>query len=308
MIKKILLAIFLILFMLEAFARVVLPPNTYNQIFQISDNPKILYELKPDSKVIFRGIYTKIPAANINISKSGLRDRYYPFFKGEDVFRIAVVGDSIAFGWGVEVEASFPKELERMLNRKGKKRFEVMNFGVPGYNIIQETAVLKEKVSKYNIDVLIINHNPSDFFKTFNYFRPPFVNPYFSKFSYFYRYVVQLCFSYRENKQSRKHPPPDSEMDEMLRSIDEIVEISKRQNFKIMMACEIIHPWMDYFVKECKKNDIIIMEYYSDVYLEGLKDKTTISKKDRHPNDLGHKIIAQKILKELVRNGLLLAN
>src|SRR5579883_3140779 len=81
----------------------------------------------------------------------GARD--FTVEKPAGTFRIACVGDSYTFGWGVNVEDSFPKQLEQSL---GKKRpVEVLNFGVMGYNADQCRVTLEQVALKYQPDLVI---------------------------------------------------------------------------------------------------------------------------------------------------------
>ena len=52
------------------------------------------------------------------------------------------VGDSFTFGTGVRAEDTFLAELERGLREKGL-RAEVLNLGVPGYDAVETTALLR---------------------------------------------------------------------------------------------------------------------------------------------------------------------
>jgi len=72
-------------------------------------HPTRRYELKP----YFVG---KTYDANLSINSYGLRDFERPISKGDDAYRIAILGDSITFGIGVEMEQTFPKILEKKLN------------------------------------------------------------------------------------------------------------------------------------------------------------------------------------------------
>ena len=72
------------------------------------------------------------------INSQGMRDYEYPYQKGKDVFRIAVLGCSRTYGYGVNMEETYSKVLESMLNEKHKK-VEVLNFGVNGYGICHMT-------------------------------------------------------------------------------------------------------------------------------------------------------------------------
>jgi len=65
--------------------------------------------------------------------------------KPADVFRIVVLGDSVAFGWGVDDEVTFVRRLESEW-RPGPsgKRLEVVNTALPMYDTNQELAALRE--------------------------------------------------------------------------------------------------------------------------------------------------------------------
>jgi len=78
------------------------------------------------------------------------------------VFRIAIIGDSVVYGFGIPREDSFPKQLESLLNAQHGGGFEVMNFGVPGYNIKAIAETLDAKVLKYKPDLVIYGYCLND--------------------------------------------------------------------------------------------------------------------------------------------------
>ncbi len=67
----------------------------------------------------------------------GMRDRDYAIEKPAGTFRIALVGDSIGVGWGVNVEQRFESILEREWDarsrRAGGPAIEIINTSVPGH-------------------------------------------------------------------------------------------------------------------------------------------------------------------------------
>lgn len=121
--------------------------------YRPSANPRLVYELEPGHRVTW---------LNASISPQGLNDRVFDLEKPPGVFRIAVVGDSTAFGWKVGGDKSLVKDLERSLNRLQKRRYEVMNFAVPGYNTSQELEVIRDRVLSFHPDMVLLIFTGND--------------------------------------------------------------------------------------------------------------------------------------------------
>jgi len=123
-----------------------------------SDIPGLFYELRPGSSVV-------IDDSPNAINSLGMRDREVARQKRSGVFRIAVLGDSLTYGWRVSLEECYVKKLETLLNSRNAssdRRFEVLNFGVSGYNTEQELIVLREKVIGFEPDLVIVGFVPND--------------------------------------------------------------------------------------------------------------------------------------------------
>jgi lysophospholipase L1-like esterase len=89
------------------------------------------------------------------INSAGLRDAEYPVAKRAGIRRLVAIGDSFTYGTGVDLEDTYPKQLERMLNRGGRT-YEVINFGVMAYNMWQYTEVLSRKALAYAPDLVVL--------------------------------------------------------------------------------------------------------------------------------------------------------
>jgi len=173
----VLITVALLFLCIEVFLR--LNPGIYCEGYRPSDNDKIVYELQPN----FR-----IKSLNARISSQGLNDRYFPVVKPAGVYRIAILGDSTSFGWKIGPEHSFPKMLEKLLNDRLHGKYEVINFSVPGYNTSQELAVLKEKVVKFQPDMVVLVYCGNDI-HICNYIKP---NVTFANFLYHRSYFVHF--------------------------------------------------------------------------------------------------------------------
>lgn len=91
----------------------------------------------------------------------GLRDREHSIEKPSGTRRVVVLGDSFAWGFGVNDEAVFPRVLESHL-----PAVEVINLGVTGYGLREEFAYLRLEGMRYQPDLVILalcmNDLPAD--------------------------------------------------------------------------------------------------------------------------------------------------
>jgi hypothetical protein len=127
------------------------------EIVQPSRYAGIVYELKPNVRGIFMG-------QPLVINSQGLRDYDYTRHKQPGTLRIVGGGDSSLFGWGVPMEDSGLKVLERRLNGEFRgRKFEVINFGVPGYNTAMESETFVRRCLEYAPDLVLLNFNTNDY-------------------------------------------------------------------------------------------------------------------------------------------------
>jgi lysophospholipase L1-like esterase len=131
-------------------ANIPLPYRTYRrylqELYQPSDNPIMGFTHRPGVRVTFRTAAGDYEDMTVEINARGLRDRDFAQPKPPRTYRILFSGDSVVFGAGVEAADTVVKALEDRLNRRARPgwRFEVVNYGVGGYNTRQELEFLKE--------------------------------------------------------------------------------------------------------------------------------------------------------------------
>ncbi len=113
-----------------------------------------LYGLRPNAAGTFGG-----SGIVYRVNRDGFRDELRQRPKPEGVFRILVLGDSVAFGYGVDAGDTYPKRLERHLRSLARKRggpsFEVLNMAVGGYNPYNEAALLSDVGPSYEPDLVL---------------------------------------------------------------------------------------------------------------------------------------------------------
>lgn len=206
----------------------------------------------------------------VRINQKGLRDREHAYERSGDSQRILILGDSFAWGYGVEDSERVSQLLEASLG------VEVINAGVSGYSTDQELLWLREEGSRYDTDLIIlfftgndIGHNRQQLVNTI-YYKPRFVreagqlrltgypapriSPQ-SKFVYLLSqrsalafYLVQRYFdllsAYREIRANSDNAgplvtgasPPDDSLALTIALLDEVRDIaeSKRAQFMIV--------------------------------------------------------------------------
>ena len=108
--------------------------------------------MKPESHYEWQGI-------PVNINMHGLRSPETTFKKPAGTFRILNLGDSVVMGWGVKQEETYGMRLDTVLNASsgGERRYEVINAGVPGWNLDNELAYLEAQGSLYEPDLVLLD-------------------------------------------------------------------------------------------------------------------------------------------------------
>lgn len=119
---------------------------TLGQIIRRSDNPRIVYELRPRLDVVFAG-------ARMTTSDSGHRGADVSKQKADGAFRIVGIGDSYMFGQGVSDDETYLSLLPQFLSRGG---IETVNLAVPGYNTAMEAATLRQRGPDLQPDLILI--------------------------------------------------------------------------------------------------------------------------------------------------------
>jgi lysophospholipase L1-like esterase len=111
----------------------------------------------------------------VRINENGLRDRPHSYERQNDGERLLVLGDSFAWGYGVEESDRFSQLLETSLD------VEVINAGVSGYSTDQELLWYSSEGIKYETDLVIlvlagndVGDNDREIVSTI-YYKPKFV-------------------------------------------------------------------------------------------------------------------------------------
>ncbi len=120
-------------------------------------DPIQLYELKANQHICIENRCETINKYGFRGANNDL-DRY----NDENSIRIAMLGDSFTYGYGVGDTETLPMHLEGFLNFASNKHILVLNFGISGYNSAQIARLLQNKVMSFRPHIVIYNYFPND--------------------------------------------------------------------------------------------------------------------------------------------------
>jgi hypothetical protein len=260
----------------------------------------------------------------VETNSLGFREREYPVERVSGVHRIAVLGDSYTFGVGAEFADIYSKRLEARLNRSSG-RFEVINFGVGGYNTVMELATWREQAARFKPDLVILGYVLNDTQQPDSGLTPRGKAPSLLNtlhhqgkvHSMLYRYVapkiggVFALFNARYAIGNTK---------EMTRAFDDDAPgwIASRQAM-LELAAEVrasgadfmvvvfpmlldftsypLRPLHEKIVRFCRENGIDAIDLLPRLELENASDLAVFL--DGHPNGRAHAIFAEEIHRHL---------
>ena len=135
---------------------------TRGQIFEPDE--ELGWQLKPDS----RGVWGR---TMIEVNSKGLRGPEVDYAKPPGTARILFLGDSVTFGFFVEEPDTFPRAVQRSLERSASKTIEIINTGVGGYSPWQQKLYLEREGYRYEPDLVIVSFVLNDVTEKFRLAR-----------------------------------------------------------------------------------------------------------------------------------------
>lgn len=264
-------------------------------------------------------IYEYIPS-KCGANTRGYIDVEHELSKSPGIYRIVLIGDSVAQGQGVSLEDGFGKRLEASLTKiDGNRKYEIVILARSGYSTSQELVLLRDEAFNYNPDLIIWSYVLND------PAHPLFHNANGELGRYFYtptshglHALKKSIFSISERIRSRKC---DSEYHarlhciytrEVIRNINTIGALAREHAVPVLF---LVHPVFEQEgdFAEYSLHDIHSMliatgrdaGLYPVDLLEAYRNYTAsmLHQEDYidgwwdpwHPNRLGHLLIAQHL-------------
>jgi hypothetical protein len=247
---------------------------------------------------------------NGTLNSEGLYSKEHEKNKDPNTTRIALLGDSFTFGYGLPINETIARFLEQDIKIKTDKQIEVINFGLPGLSSRSIYQSYHKQVKEYEPDIIIMNYFANDpescyinntrltFFylikdKILNF--KSFYNTAGEFGKYAYKLHTSLNPCYKDNYN-------------YIRKLNE--DIKKEEGDFILVFLgfnseDIIVNKIHEKIKRFAKQENIFFVSTKDEILEQGDAVSSLHLKNAHFTILANKIIAKKIAKEILRNGFI---
>ncbi len=153
---------------------------------------RLVYELKP---------------GQCGTNSQGFLDDERSFEKSSEVFRIVLIGDSVAAGQGVRRDERFGERLSSLLSNAAGHPVEIVNLALGGYSTDQELIVLERWGMRYEPDLILWSYVLNDPAHPIFHDANGEAGRYFNRPSWRgYHYFERKIFEVRERWRARKCP------------------------------------------------------------------------------------------------------
>jgi hypothetical protein len=286
------------------------PEDAQLQKFDVLANSKAVrsthdflrYELLPSYSGVLRG-------QPFLTNRWGMHDREYDELPAPGTYRIALVGTSYEMASGVPQDKGFEAVVEDSLNRVAPpgRKFEILNFSVGGYSNLQNVVVTEQKVLQFKPDLVIYALHSNEAVVDIRHLVWAVVAR-----SRSHPYIEQKLREARVRRdmpllrlQHRLVPVAD---DLVRWSFRRMVELCRERGIRAV-ALEV--PRTDETTADAEKRATYVGwardAGFAVLSLEGAYgshplDSISISRLDRHPSVLGHRLLAERFFTLLREN------
>ncbi|NUO83041.1 hypothetical protein HUU05_23470, partial [candidate division KSB1 bacterium] len=239
----------------------------------------------------------------------GMRDDDYEQMPPAKTCRIAMIGASVAQGSGVLHEESFEYLVEKRLNqeRRGGKyaKYEILNFAVGGYNILQQLAALEKKVFDFKPDMLFCVSHTRDEDRLFKFLlETPFqaipyegIQQIMSK--------AGITAGMKTNRAAKLLEPYNAEI--MLWAYQRIVAECRARDVVPVWICLPSEPGLKDSKRAASLSAVaaeagFVVLNLIDAYDSAKGAYLQVTPWDKHPNAKGHRLLANRIYAALLEH------
>lgn len=295
-------------------------------LHQPSNVPGLTYELRPGAIAEAKDA----KGARVVVNAHGMRGPELVEPKGARTLRIAVLGDSVAFGFGVEQDAMFTARLAAKFGALSDRahEYDVLDFAVTGYSSREEAAVLEAKALPLAPDVIVVAYYLNDpDFGPVNALRMAFHRTEAWERSELLRLLTQ-----KKDQMERArlgggdyyrwlHAPETDEWKSVPEAFARMHALADARHLKVVLAIfptfaldvprgatrSLFATWDEYGyaplhaqVRAAAEKEAFVVLDVLDVFRASGKTPRELAQDPDHPNAAGHELAAEALLRLLV--------
>lgn len=242
-----------------------------------------------------------------SVNRWGMRDKDYEKARPANTFRAAILGPSSVAGWGVGDGQTFEALLEDRLNREFAgapfEHYEILNFGVPGYQPPQQIPAL-ERALPFNPTAIFYVATGREASRAANYLaevvRKEIPIPYAPLAAIVKK--AGLTPSMEEATALRNLAPYKADI--LAWIYQRIAQDARAQGavpvyfFQPQATAGSWQEETPEILRIATAADFIVIDM-SDVFEGHTLESYTLAEWDLHSNDLGHQLIAEQMFEEV---------
>lgn len=280
------------------------PPEHWRPIMEsdlVEDGEGVvIYQLKSNLESSYKD-------AAFSTNSAGLRDKEYALEKDSTTLRVALLGASYEQGAGVANHQTFENVLEDSLNANSDYRpVEILNFAIGGYSPVQNVTVAEEKMVQFGPDVALYAMYSTEkrrmLMQMENIVQQNRQLPY-----PFISELIEKSGAKPEMSKEEIRALLDPYAEELLTwSFQQIAEISRSNGITpvaLMMPTTrelkgIDEEWKEKLITMTNEAGFTLIDM-EGAYGEVEELAIALAVYDQHPNVLGHRLLARRLLQEM---------
>ena len=259
-------------------------------------------------------------------NSAGFRGPEVSESKPQDVFRIAVGGDSFTMGSGVPEEGTYAYQLEVLLNQRASsaRRFQTLNLGIAGLSIRQVVTRIEQVGLRFHPDMIVYGWTLNDIegphyerllpwnerLAAYAKLKRSWVSPseFFNWMRSRLRYIMQDDSTSYRSELAHNYFEVDLAWADFVAELDRLAEIQEREGIcaVVFLNPELIelhdeHPFTpvyDHVAKAARDRGLFTVRSI-DAFLDFEPMTLWVARANSHPNIRGHQILADTLLSGL---------
>lgn len=256
--------------------------------------------MAPLKSVVFQG-------ASFRTNALGMRDQEYAASPAAGTQRVAMLGSSYVLGMGVSDRDVFESVIERRFAQAGGSPVEVLNFAMPRWSLAQQLAILTNgRVAGFKPTTVVVVGNPVDFDRMIDWLHVEVLNGRPVEDSTIRALVAETKLAgVRSSRTAQQVMAPHREVLvrwALRRTHAAVLAMGARPLFLVIPVTDQVATDPDAaLLGRLAQEAGWPVEDLMDVYGNRTAAEVAVAAWDRHPNTLGHQLIADRVYPILAR-------